>query len=84
LSDGLSSTIPANQQKFATSTFNYSGCAGCELLSSSSPVQINVDLSKPAVDTPPVSDDVFWGIAVPFGVNSVAHSGINVFTPVSP
>jgi len=84
LSDGLSSTIPANQQKFATSTFNYSGCAGCELLSSSTPVQIDVDLSKPAVDTPPVSDDVFWGIAVPFGVNSVAHQGINVFTPVSP
>jgi hypothetical protein len=84
LSDGFSSTIPASQQKFATSTFNYGGCTGCELLSSSTPVQINVDLSKPAVDTPPVSDDVFWGIAVPFGVNSVAHTGINVFTPVSP
>jgi hypothetical protein len=84
LTDGLSSVIPADQQKFATSTFTYSGCTGCELLSSSTPVQIDVELSKPAVDTPPVSDDVYWGIAVPFGVNSVAHQGINVFTPVSP
>jgi hypothetical protein len=84
LSDGLSSVIPANQQKFATSTFTYSGCGSCELLSSSSPVQIDVDLSKPSVDTPPVTDDVYWGIFVPFGTNSVAHQGINVFTPVSP
>jgi hypothetical protein len=84
LTDGLSSVIPANQQKFSTSTFSYSGCGSCELLSSSTPVQIDVDLGKPAVDTPPVSDEVYWGIAVPFGVNSVAHQGINVFTPVSP
>ena len=84
LSDGFDSVIPANQQKFATSSFTYSGCGSCEMLSSSSPVQIDIDLDKPAADTPPVTDDVYWGIAVPFGVNSVAHQGINVFTPVSP
>lgn len=84
LTDGLSSVIPANQQKFATSTFDYTACVGCELLSSSTPVQIDVELTKPAAETPPVSDDVYWGIAVPFGINSVPHTGINVFTPVSP
>jgi len=85
LTDGFSSFIPAEQQKFSTSTFNYSGCgASCSLLSSTTPVQLDVELTKPVVDTPPIEDDVYWGIAIPFGVNSVAHQGINVFTPVSP
>ena len=84
LSDGVNSVIPANQQKFATSTFTYSGCGSCELLSSSTPFQIDIELAKPAVHTPPVEDEVYWGIFVPFGTNSVAHQGINVFTPISP
>jgi hypothetical protein len=84
LFDGVSSVIPAEQQKFATSTFTYSTCTTCELLSTSTPVDVDVDLSKPAVDTPPVTDEVFWGIAVPVGINSAPHQGINVFTPVSP
>lgn len=85
LSDGLSSTVPADQQKFATSTFTYSTCGvSCNLLSSSTPVGIDLDLTKPTTDTPPVTDDVYWGISVPFGTNSVAHQGINFFTPVSP
>ncbi|MEN9921763.1 MAG: hypothetical protein RL097_39, partial [Candidatus Parcubacteria bacterium] len=85
LSDGITSVIPADKQKFATSTFTYSACGGnCALLSSTTPVSIDVDLVKPATDTPPISDSVYWGIAVPIGVNSVPHQGINVFTPVSP
>jgi hypothetical protein len=84
LSDGGSSVIPADQQKFATSTFTYSGCAVCSLLSSSTPVELAVNLAKPTAPTPPVTTNVFWGIAVPFGVNSAPHSGINLFTPVSP
>ncbi len=85
LTDGASSTIPAEQQKFATSTFTYSGCTTCDVLSSSTPVLIDVDLAKPTIDTPPVTDDVYWGIRIPIsGINSVAHQGINVFTPVSP
>ncbi len=85
LSDGASSVIPASYQKFATSTFTYSACgASCELLSSTTPVAIDVELGKPTVDNPPIEDDVFWGIEIPIGVNSVAHQGINVFTPISP
>ncbi len=85
LSDGLSSVIPADQQKFATSTFTYSSCGlSCSLLSSTSPLSLDVDLTKPTTNAPPVEDEVYWGIAVPIGVNSVPHQGINVFTPVSP
>ena len=82
LSDGRSSHIPANQQKFSTTTFNYSACVTCGIMSSTTPTQLNIGLAKPTVPTPPVSAPVYWGIAVPIGVNSAPHSGINVFTPV--
>ncbi|MFN3692835.1 MAG: DUF2341 domain-containing protein [Candidatus Paceibacteria bacterium] len=84
LSDGSSSIIPANQQKFATSTFTYAGCSVCSLLSSSTPVTLDVNLAKPTVPSPAVTTNIYWGIEVPFGVNSAPHAGINVFTPVSP
>lgn len=86
LTDGAASVIPADAQKFSTTTFTYSACgATCELLSSTSPVALDVELTKPTAETPPVADDVFWGIALPAsGVNSVPHQGINVFTPISP
>jgi hypothetical protein len=84
LSDGAASVIPANQQKFATSTFTYSSCVSCSLVSSSTPVELSVGLLKPSAPTPPVSAAVYWGIAVPLGVNSAPHQGVNVFTPVAP
>ena len=84
MSDGYSSTIPAGQQKFSTSTFTYSTCTTCNALSNTIPVELDVDLTKPTTVSPPVADNIYWGIAVPYGTNSVPHSGINVFTPVSP
>jgi Domain of unknown function (DUF2341)/Concanavalin A-like lectin/glucanases superfamily len=84
LSDGNASVIPADQQKFATSTFDYSACTTCSLLSSSTPVDLAVALAKPSAPTPAVTTDIYWGIAVPYGIASAAHQGINVFTPVSP
>jgi hypothetical protein len=84
LSDGGSSRIPADQQKYATSTFSYSACVSCGIVSSTTPTTLALGLAKPTVPTPPVTAAVYWGIAVPVGVNSAPHSGINVFTPVSP
>lgn len=85
LTDGVSSVIPADQQKFATTTFTYASCgATCALLSSTTAFELDVDLSKPTTDSPPVEDSIYWGVAVPFGVNSAPHQGVNVFTPVSP
>jgi hypothetical protein len=85
LTDGINSFIPAEQQKFSTSTFTYSACgASCGVVSSSSPVVIDVDLTKPVAVSPPIADQVYWGIAIPLGTNSIAHQGINVFTPISP
>ncbi|MDQ5951114.1 MAG: MotA/TolQ/ExbB proton channel, partial [Patescibacteria group bacterium] len=84
LSDGGASSIPAEQQKVSTSTFTYSACVSCVQLSSSSAVTLDINLSKPSVVNPPVETDVFWGIAIPFGINSVPHTGTNIFTPISP
>lgn len=84
LSDGGTSRIPSNQQKFATSTFTYSTCTSCYLVSSTTPYSLDVNIAKPTVATPTVTSRVYWGVAVPFGVNSAPHQGVNVFTPVSP
>ena len=84
LSDGGSSRIPANEQRFATSTFTYSGCTACSVMSSTTPTNLAIGLAKPTAPTPPVVVPIYWGVAVPAtGVNSAPHSGINVFTPVS-
>ncbi len=82
LSDGGTSVIPAEQQKMSTSTFTYSACVSCYQLSSSSAVTLGINLSKPSTIVPPVETDVYWGIAVPFGINSAPHSGVTIFTPI--
>jgi hypothetical protein len=78
LSDGNSSTIPVTEQRFATSTFTYSSCVYCSQLQNSS-TNYELDLSKPASTTPSVTDQIFWGIAIPFGVAGTAHQGTNIF-----
>ncbi len=82
LSDGLSSSIPASEQKVASSTFTYTACASCLQLSSTTPVVLGLNLSKPSVENPPVETEVFWGIAVPFTASNSAHSGANIFTAI--
>jgi hypothetical protein len=78
LTDGSSSIIPVQQQHFATSTFTYSSCTYCSQLDTDA-TDIRIDLSKPTSTTPAVTDYVFWGIAIPFGVAGTMHQGINTF-----
>ena len=84
MTDGAGSTIPSAEQKFATSTFTYSSCTSCYTLSSTTPYELDVELLKPTTDSPILTDGVYWGVRVPYGTNSTPHSGMNVFTPVSP
>jgi hypothetical protein len=83
LFDGSSSRIPAREQKYSTSTFTYTGCPSCSLLSSTTPTHLEVDLAKPTSNASPVTDIVYWGIAIPFGVASNPHSGANTFYAVA-
>lgn len=78
LTDGGSSAIPVTQQHFATSTFSYSSCVYCSSLGTTS-INYKIDLAKPASTTPSVTDDIFWGIAIPFGVAGTPHTGTNIF-----
>jgi hypothetical protein len=83
LQDTGTSVIPAEQQKFSTSTFAYSSCITCALVSDTAPVEVAIGLTKPTTLSVPTAN-LYWGIAVPLGVNSAPHQGINVFTPISP
>lgn len=82
LTDGGTSVIPATEQKMATSTFTYSACVSCYQLSSTTPVTLGINLTKPSTVAPPVEGEVYWGIAVPYGINSAPHSGVNIFTAI--
>jgi hypothetical protein len=82
MTDGAASVIPASQQLFATSTFTYTSCIGCQALSVIG-TDVEVDLPKPTASTPAVADEIYWGIEVPFGTNSAAHTGLNTFTAIS-
>ncbi len=81
LTDGGSSVIPVAEQIFATSTFTYSSCIYCSILATTT-TNIETDLDKPTSTSTAITDQVFWGIEVPFGVAGVAHSGVNTFTPI--
>jgi len=78
LTDGASSVIPTNEQIFATSTFTYSACTICTTLATTS-TNYELDLTKPTSTAPAITDEVFWGISVPFGVAGTAHQGNNTF-----
>lgn len=78
LTDGVSSIIPVTTQKFATSTFTYSSCVFCSSLTASSSLY-ELDLTKPTSTSTPVTDELYWGISIPYGVSANAHSGANIF-----
>jgi hypothetical protein len=54
----------------------------CSNLSSTTPTTLPIGLAKSTVPSPVPSTSVYWGIAIPTGTRSTAHSGTNVFTPV--
>ena len=82
LTDGYSSNIPASEQIFATTTFDYDACVTCTSLATTA-ISYEVDLAKPIVVSPATEDAVFWGIEIPFGVSSNPHTGGVLFTPIS-
>ncbi len=82
LSDGGTSLIDVDNQKFATTTFSYSACTVCGTLATTTS-QLEVDLNKPTSTSTPITDDVYWGIQIPFGVAAAPHSGLNTFYAVN-
>lgn len=77
---GGASTIPAGNQLYATSSFSYSTttCIICEALSGTAS-DLELDLPKPTATSTPVTDDIYWGVYVPYGANAAPHQGQNTF-----
>jgi hypothetical protein len=82
MADSGVSVIPSTEQLYATSTFDYSACLGCVALSNLGDT-LEVDLDKPTTSTPILSDQIYWGINIPFGTAGTPHEGTNTFTAVS-
>ncbi len=72
------SSIPAANQKYATTTFTYASCVICSALSGTAST-FEMDLPKPTSTTTPVTDDLYWGVYVPMGVSGVTHNGQTTF-----
>lgn len=69
-------TIIAANQKYASSSFNYS--TGGVALSSTTPAAAAINLAQRTSGV--VAGDVLWGINVPNGTISGAYTGTNTFT----
>ena len=75
-----SNLISYSQQKYATSTFTYFGCAICDTLAaSSSPSYYSLGVSKATTTTWSPFKDIFWGIGIPPGTAATTFTGFNVF-----
>ena len=75
------SSISYDKQKYSTSTFTYSICTTCNILTAStSPTFFPVEITKPTSTSSAYFKDIYWGITIPFGTTAVTHSGVNYFT----
>jgi len=78
-----SSTIPENQQRFATSSLSYSSPFALSL-SSTTNTQLELNVAKTISTSTPNSGVTYWGIEVPLSITLAgAYSGLNTFTAVT-
>ncbi|MFT7506926.1 MAG: hypothetical protein ACI92I_000062 [Acidimicrobiales bacterium] len=77
-----SSTIQANYQVFATSSVTYgSATSSGFILSSSTPVELEIDIKKSTSTATQSLGVTFWGIEVPVAITLAgAYTGENTFT----
>jgi hypothetical protein len=67
------STITVDNEKVATSTFDYSSCTLCTTLSTST-APLSLTFPKP-ISTTPVVNSLYFGLYVPFGTKPLTHNG---------
>ena len=68
------STITVDNEKVATSTFDYAACSLCTTLSTST-ATLGLTFPKP-VSTAPVLNNIYFGLYVPFGTKPQTHNGV--------
>jgi hypothetical protein len=78
-----SSTIPADQQKFGTSTVSYASPLAIPLSDSVS-AELELDVLKTTSTSTPQQGITYWGIAVPVSITLAGqYTGLNTFTAVT-
>jgi len=76
------STIPENQQRFASTTLTYSSPLALAL-SSTTPTELEINIPKTTATSTPQNGTTYWGIAVPVSITLAgSYQGLNTFTAV--
>lgn len=81
LRQGGGGWIGSDQQWYSLSNFTY-GAGTWQLASGSPSAARNLDLIRPTTALSDISDQVFWGIAIPAGKLSGIYDGSNIFRSV--
>ena len=77
------STIPENQQRFASTTLVYSSPLAITL-SSTTDNEVELDVAKTTSTSTPQEGITYWGIAVPVSITLAGnYQGLNTFTAVT-
>lgn len=74
------STLAVTQQKFGLTDVTYASLTSTLSLT---PATIETVLAKPTATTSSVTDDLYWGIAIPNGQATGSYTGRNTFTAVA-
>jgi hypothetical protein len=78
--NSASSTIPAEEQRFATGTVAY---ADATALSSTTGQEIEINVFKSTSTSTPAEADAYWGIRIPATITFAGdYTGENVFFAV--
>jgi hypothetical protein len=73
------STIPQDQQRYATSAVAF--LSGAQLQPTTSPATLAIQIPKPTSTSTPTSGTTYWGIAVPGSITLAgSYTGRNTFT----
>jgi hypothetical protein len=74
------STIPADQQQFASSSLTY-GSASAIIMDDTSDQEVELDVLKSTATSSPEQGTTYWGIAVPGTIELAgSYTGLNTFT----
>jgi len=78
------STVGVEQQRFSTTTDTYiQATTDGNILSSTTPIEIEANVPKTTATSTPGSGDVTWGIAIPIQITlSGTYTGQNTFTGI--
>lgn len=74
-------TFTQDQQKFDTSDVTYASLSNT-LAATSSPATIELVLATSTATTSAVTEETYWGIAIPSGQPTGTYTGQNTFTAV--